>query len=80
MLVFNECMCEKEEEQKEIIKLSLFVYTLEYTRPCASRKRAIGMYSRNKGVVCEQWYEYTTHTQHASRNTRERKKKEREKK
>ncbi len=62
MLVFNECMCEKKEEQKEIIKLSLFVYTLEYTRPCASRKRAIGMYSRNKGVVCEQWYEYTTHT------------------
>jgi len=53
----------EEEEEQEIIKLSLFVYTLEYTRPCASGERAIGMYSINEGVVCEQWwYEYSTHT------------------
>lgn len=36
----NVCVVKKkekeEEEQEEIIKLSLFVYTLEYTRPCAS--------------------------------------------
>ncbi len=49
-------MCEKneeeEEEQEEIIKLSLFVYTLEYTRPCASGERAIGMYSREMRLSC----------------------------
>ena len=55
-------MCENEEEQEEIIKPSLFVYTLECTRPCADGERAIYMYSRNKGVVSERWYEYMTYT------------------
>jgi hypothetical protein len=31
----------KEEEQEEITKPSLLVYTLECTRPCTGGKRAI---------------------------------------
>jgi hypothetical protein len=54
-------MCKNEEEQDEIIKPSLFVYTLQCTRPCAGGERAIAVHSRKKCVVCEQWYEYTTH-------------------
>jgi hypothetical protein len=66
-------MCKNEEEQEEIIKPSLFVYTLEYIRPCAGGERAIAVYSRNKNVVCEQWYEYTTHTHiHDSKCKREK--------
>jgi predicted solute-binding protein len=70
-------MCKNEEEQEEIIKPSLFVYTLEYIRPCAGGERAIAVYSRNKNVVCEQWYEYTTHTHtYTIRNAREKKREE----
>jgi hypothetical protein len=70
-------MCENEEEQEEIIKPSLFVYTLQSTRPCAGGERAIAMHSRKKSVVCEQWYEYTTHTQF---ETQGRKREEKKKK
>jgi hypothetical protein len=69
-------MFENEEEQEEIIKPSLFVYTLQSTRPCAGGERAIAMHSRKKSVVCEQWYEYTTHT-HNSKHKGEKERRRR---
>lgn len=89
MSVINENTCtnervkKKKKKKKKLSNYRLFVYTLEYTRPCANGECAIGMYSRNKGVVCEHTGMNIRHTHNMlfeaqKRRRRRRKGRERE--
>jgi hypothetical protein len=58
----HTCEEKKKKNKKKLSNHRCSCIPLECARPCAGGERAIAMYSKNRGVVCEQWYEYTTYT------------------